>query len=519
MRTAPAPMLFRVAFGLFIAAGLSLLGPGPASAQSATGTEAWFGVSQPDGLQLPPQFSVLEREDFAAPAAPVPPGEEGYVELEGERVRRWLHDIVGFSEQSHGRGELMWGRVSGFPAAAAAAEWVAQRFRDAGLSQVDVQQYDADQAMWWPEHWEVRLLGRPGFGAGSGDVILGSAIPTPGVEIPGGTLTAPLIYAGDAGDLRDVNVAGKVAVQRGRATGGAASQRGVIREGALELFGRGAVAVINYIDQPGNMHVLEFGGCGEVCFNIGGADGAFLRGVTERAAGTGKLDDLRVRLYLDADARSGLTAQNVVGIVPGDSDEIVIVNAHVDGWYSAAGDNGDGLAVQIALARHFAKPENRPARTLVFVASGGHHSPGLDGPQNFVAMNPEFTRRAVLVLNLEHVAQYAFENDPGRLRRTEQTMGWGVTNSAPSLIDLTDRGVDRYGLRLRSTYSARVPGDSGGYEPLGIPRVGAIHAGPLYHTSGDVFETISVEGLERAARFYAFFIEGVANASRGEIDP
>ena len=33
------------------------------------------------------------------------------------------------------------------------------------------------------------------------------------------------------------------------------------------------------------------------------------------------------------------------------------------------------------------------------------------------------------------------------------------------------------------------------------------------------FETISVEGLERAARFYAFFIEGVANAPRGEIDP
>ncbi len=197
----------------------------------------------------------------------------------------------------------------------------------------------------------------------------------------------------------------------------------------------------------------------------------------------------------------------------------MIVNAHLDGWYGASGDNGDGLAVQIALARHFAKPNNPPARTLVFVASGGHHSTGLNGPQNFVGMNPDHTRRAVLVLNLEHVAQYAFENDPGRIQRTEQTMGWGVTISAPFLIDRTDRGVDRYGFRLRPQYSSSVPGDLGRYEPLGIPRVQAIHAGPLYHTTGDVFETISVEGLERAARFYRFFIEGVANAARSEIDP
>ncbi len=197
----------------------------------------------------------------------------------------------------------------------------------------------------------------------------------------------------------------------------------------------------------------------------------------------------------------------------------MIVNAHVDGWFGAAGDNGDGLAVQIALARHFARPENRPARTLVFVASGGHHSTGLNGPQNFVRMNPDLTGRAVLVLNLEHVAQYAFEADPARFQRTEQTMGWGVTNLAPFLVDLTDRGVERYGFRLRPTYSSSVPGDLGRYEPLGVPRVQAIHAGPLYHTTGDVFETISGEGLERAARFSRFFIEGVANASRGEIDP
>ena len=47
--------------------------------------------------------------------------------------------------------------------------------------------------------------------------------------------------------------------------------------------------------------------------------------------------------------------------------ENIIVNAHGDGWFDAAGDNGDGFAALVAMARHFVKPENQRERTLVFV--------------------------------------------------------------------------------------------------------------------------------------------------------
>jgi hypothetical protein len=284
---------------------------------------------------------------------------------------------------------------------------VGARFREAGLSDVEVQRYEADAGttMWWPDHWEVRLLGDPALGEGTGDVVLASAVPVRGAAIPGGSVTAPLVFAGDVGAFGDVDVRGKVAVQRIVPTSGAFSQRGAISEGSQELVRRGAIGVLNYIDQPGNMHVRDFSGCGQ-CFNVGGADGAFLRAVSERAEESGKLEHLRVRLFLVARERAGLHAHNVVGVVPGASDEVVIVNAHLDGWYDAAGDNGDGLAVLVALARHFAKSENRPARTLVFVASGGHHNTGLNGPAHFVSMNPALAARAVLVLNLEHIAQY-----------------------------------------------------------------------------------------------------------------
>lgn len=511
---------------VWLLASAALLGSAPAASAQSIGTgSAWLGVPLPGGLALPPQLAVLRDPDFGAPPSPVPAGEEAHVDLEGEPIRGLLGEIVGFSTESRASGQLMWGRVSGFPAAARTAEWVADQYRAAGLRDVQVQRYDADAAMWWPGHWEVRLLGSDALGPGSDDVILRSAVPARGTEIPGGTLTAPLVYVGYVDAHRDIDVRGKVAVQRipltsdspsGETYGaGAFSLRSTVSAGADALFEHGAVAVLNYVDQPGNMHVRDFG-CA-ACFNIGGADGAFVSAVADRAASAGEADALRVRLYLDARERTDLAAQNVVGVVPGDSEEVVIVNAHLDGWYDAAGDNGDGLAVQVALARHFARPANRPARTLVFVSSGGHHSSGLNGPQNFVAANPELAGHAVLVLNLEHIAQYEVDPRTFEVLRTEQDMGWGITNLAPYLVELTDRARDRYGFQLREDYGTGVPGDLGRYAPLGIPRVQAIHAGPLYHTSGDVFESISVEGLERAARFYAYFIDGVARASREQL--
>ena len=169
------------------------------------------------------------------------------------------------------------------------------------------------------------------------------------------------------------------------------------------------------------------------------------------------------------------------------------------------------------MARHFAQPVHQPERTLVFVASGGHHSRGLSGPSNFTAMNPELGARTVLVLNLEHVAQLAIQPGDWTVGATEQRMSFGIDNESPFLIDVGRRGMERYGFNLNPEFRASVPGDLGGYRSFGAPRVQAIHSGPMYHASGDVFGTISAPGLERAARFYAFFVREVATASREEI--
>lgn len=503
---------------LAVAAGLVA-----ACSSGDSGNAPWFGVPLPPGLGDTDQ-PVVDVSSVAPAAAAVPEDEaSGFEQLAGARIHDDLSTIVGFAQESRRGGDRVWGRVTGFPAAAKTIAWVADRFREAGLSDVQVQEYGADAPMWWADDWKVTLLGDPSFGDGSEDVAVQSAVPASGSMMDSGPITAPLVDAGHTSEpLPDADFAGAVAVQHLTPEAGAFSERQATVARARQLAERGAVAVLNVVEQTGNMHVRDFGNCGVPCFNVGTADGGLIDAVLERAA-VQNAGPVRARLELTASMRSGLKGHNAIGMVParagGRDDEIIIVNAHADGWFDAAGDNADGTAVMVALARHFASPDHHVNRRLMFVASGGHHSTGLNGPGHLVAAHPELKGKAVLVVNLEHVAQLEIVRDPWHSEATEQPMGFGVSNGAPFLNELGRKGVERYGFRLRPDFGTGVPGDLGGYAPLEVARVQAIHAGPLYHTSGDVPATISVPGLERAARFYAFYVREAAKAPRSAINP
>ena len=480
----------------------------------------WFGVSLPTGLG-DPHRPILDVSTVKPAPAIVPQSEETHAELTGAAVRKHLEAIVGISRADRARGEKAWGRITGFRAGDETHAWVLQQFKAAGLRDPQTQTYAATQPAWYPKSWEVRLRATEAAGPGSRDVVFESAFPTSGSQLPGGSVDGALDFVGATTDptLPDVDVKGKVVVQTLHPQAGAYSERTRTTERARELAKRGAIAVLNVIEQAGNMHVRDFSNCGVPCFNLGTDDGRFLKAVAERASASGASANVRVAIKLDTEMRQGVQGHNTIGVVPGRrSDEIVIVNAHADGWFDAAGDNGDGLAVLVALARHFAKAP-QPERTLLFVASGGHHGAGMNGPGNLVTMNPDLVRKAVLVLNLEHIAQLYFRNDPFRVEASEQPMGFGISNEAPAIADIARRGMQRYGFVLRPQFSRSIAGDLGGYAPLGVPRVQAIHSGPMYHTSGDTLDTISTPGLERASRFYAFFVGEVAKAERTALQP
>jgi hypothetical protein len=488
----------------------------------AYSADAWFGINPPEGLSSPHR-PVVDVKETAPTPAKFPAGESAEKVLSGDHIYRDVTAIVEFSKRSHRAGDKVWGRVTGFPAARETIEWAAKQFSVAKLTGVAVQEYDAaaNTPMWWSNEWEVKLLADPAYGSQSKNIVLETAVPTSGSQIPNDVLSADLVFVGATTDanLPDVDVRGKIVIQHMRPPAGAFSERTRTVQRAQELTKRGAVAILNVIEQTGNMHVRDFGNCGAPCFNLGTADGAFLETVVERASKSNPSKPVRAQLKLKSERLTGLKGHNAFGVIPGKSDENIIVNAHADGWYDAAGDNADGLAVLVALARHFAAAKTKPDRTLVFVASGGHHSTGLNGPANFVRMNPALTAKTVLVLNLEHIAQRRIMSGTWTVDASEQPMNWGVDNSAPAIYAIAKRGVERYGFNLNQDFGTSVSGDLGGYAPLGVARVQAIHSGPMYHASGDVLETISIPGLERAAHFYAYFVDEAAKTARGELNP
>jgi Peptidase family M28 len=517
---------------------------GPLLAQDAPASRArqtrvaggpWFGEPLPPPFGKEPAVIVGKR----APRPFVPPaGESASPELVGASIRKDLEAIVGISKESRATHEIgdggLWGRISGYPSGTKAINYAIEQFKKAGIADVRSQpiSQEPNARFWMPLSWEVRLLGDPALGAGSGDVVLESAVPLAPSDIPGETLTAPLVYVGTASPavLRNIDVKGKVAVQLIVPQGHMLFERGAVASRSAELVKRGAVGVFNLVRLPGNERSWDFRNCGNPCFNLGGRDGYFLENVLDRAAQAGLQDKVRARISLKSETRSNLKAENGIAVIPGSqSDEVLVIDAHVDAWFDGAGDNADGFSVMLALARHFAKPENKPRRTMVFIASAGHHSPGINGPSSFLAANPDLAKKAVLVLNIEHVAQRNFS-----VARSEASDGYrqaiadsgeapayaGINNKSPFINDLFEKGVLKYGNNFVSDESDMGSGEMGGFQPVkAAALVTIIQAPPLYHTTGETLDVISTPGLERVARFLAFFLSSVDKAARTQIIP
>jgi hypothetical protein len=164
----------------------------------------------------------------------------------------------------------------------------------------------------------------------------------------------------------------------------------------------------------------------------------------------------------------------------------------------------------------------------VFIASAGHHTSGINGPRGFIEANPDLAKKAVMVVNIEHVAQRNFS-----LGRSVASDGYretvadsgeapitaGVSNSSPLLDRLLDAGVARYGTNFVSQKSTMESGETGGFGPLDVARITIMQAPPLYHTTGETTDVISTPGLERMARFLAYFVKEADKAPREQIDP
>lgn len=121
-------------------------------------------------------------------------------------------------------------------------------------------------------------------------------------------------------------------------------------------------------------------------------------------------DDLNeVEINIVNEYNENYPTQNVIGYLPGQTDEFIVFTAHYDGYgsfgegnyYAAAEDNASGTAMVMDLARHYLKGK-KPYYSVAFMLFSGEEV-GLMGSKHYVE-NPLFPLDKIkLVINLDMV--------------------------------------------------------------------------------------------------------------------
>lgn len=122
-------------------------------------------------------------------------------------------------------------------------------------------------------------------------------------------------------------------------------------------------------------------------------------------------------LRLTGTLTAGTTA-NIWAVLPGASEDIVLVTSHHDSVSRGAVEDASGVAQVLAQAQRWrALPISQRPRTMVFVAAAGHFYCG-QGAAEFARRHPELMDRVRGVVTVEHT--------PAREAQPSAT-GWSLT--------------------------------------------------------------------------------------------
>jgi hypothetical protein len=137
----------------------------------------------------------------------------------------------------------------------------------------------------------------------------------------------------------------------------------------------------------------------------------------------GKYDGIQLREMAQSNQAQGTlilegskeptTANNIWGILPGQSEDSILISSHHDSAFEGASEDGTGVAQVLAQARAWSTvpKENRP-KTLVFLLTAGHLYGGM-GAELFAQKYKNTLLKRVLVdVNLEHMCAKEVDEDP-----------------------------------------------------------------------------------------------------------
>jgi hypothetical protein len=437
--------------------------------------------------------------DVAYPRIPLPVGDEKYAALQGRRIKGYVNEITAISRKSRDDGNQYWGRLTGSPYDHQTTEWVAAQLRRVGVQGVRLQKFDIPPK-WWPTSWQVSVTG------GGKTIPLTSAFPHDGAESANVDLDAVWVGLGTAADLEGRDVRGKAVLIYAIPTPGgqnySAGWSGAVER--ARTAGAGAVFIV--LGYPGN-HMNHGGGAPKssaLTFSLGVDDGMAVREMIERKQSP------KVHVRLAVETRPNLHTFSVWGVLPGATDENILIMAHTEAPFQGALDNASGIGTMIELAQYYAAlPREQRRRTITFLTTSCHHTPCPDAGIDWVRTNmvPFFDKTA-LIVNAEHTASMQHEFiGPNLVGSTAIAPRRWYMQGSDELKALITKTFHDYGITV---YSRPAIGSGGELSPLrGLAPGFHVLSDIFYHTTLDIPEYVPEAGLESAVRAYAKIIDEV----------
>lgn len=215
-------------------------------------------------------------------------------------------------------------------------------------------------------------------------------------------------------------------------------QPGQSRKTLDALAAAGAIAAIGIVDLPVD---AAKGGFYPYDGVIRSVPGVFVNRPTGRrlqaAAAVG--GEARIRLRATVKQTS---SRNLLGLIPGRSRELMILNSHTDGP-NAIEDNGPNAIV--ALSRYLTRLPRRslPRSVLVSLTTGHFH--GAAGQEAFIELHrDDLIPRTAAALTLEHLGALEFKPEGGHSRLTgDPAAGLFFVPETSALVDAAARAVRR----------------------------------------------------------------------------
>jgi hypothetical protein len=221
---------------------------------------------------------------------------------------------------------------------------------------------------------------------------------------------------------------------------------------------------------------------------------------------------VRVRLLLRAETGTAKT-YTIMALLPGKTEEVILVEGHWCSTFTGAIDNAGGNAAWLGIIKHFSRvPEKERGKTMLFQAGSTHEYALCNlASYNVIRRYPEYVSKTAFVLGMDHVASSAWRegngniiDDPGQDNKRYLAMSENLV-----LYPLVKRAYRKYGLKP----VLRVPGlglcESGVYQNLGIPQIRLVGVPLGYHTPWDTMDHFTPDQIERYTRAHVEILEKI----------